>query len=167
MATCGADRAVKLWEPTHGSHTATLQGSAETVLGVCFTCDARYVLGSGKDIRMWDVRVGWWLVHTLLLSRLQWLAGGWCTRYCCHDCNGWPMVQVDAMLLHGGKQGNHASAHRLRVAVSDMCLRGMLQRWLLWQRVKWTPPELQASQRTVLSRCDLCRVQVTVYGVAV
>lgn len=47
---------MKLWEPTHGSHTATLQGSAETVLGVCFTCDARFVLASGKDIRMWDVR---------------------------------------------------------------------------------------------------------------
>lgn len=69
MATCGADRTVKLWEPMHGNHTMTLSGAPETLLSVCFTCDGRAVLGGGKDIRMWEVCVWCFLYGWVVFFR--------------------------------------------------------------------------------------------------
>jgi len=60
VASGGADKVVRLWDPVTGHETGQLHGMMETVTEVAFTCDAKYVLASGADqaVRMWDISSG-------------------------------------------------------------------------------------------------------------
>ena len=52
LASGGADKLVKLWEPHTGALSATLHGAFEGVNAVCFTCDAKLVLAAeNKQVR--------------------------------------------------------------------------------------------------------------------
>lgn len=57
LASCGADRTVKIWDPATATVTATLHGAFEGLNGVCFTSDTRLVLGadSRQAVRVWDL----------------------------------------------------------------------------------------------------------------
>ncbi|KAL3161687.1 hypothetical protein ABBQ38_008786 [Trebouxia sp. C0009 RCD-2024] len=60
MATAGADKVVKLWDPTTGAHIASLRGMLDTVLEVSFTADQKHLVAAGGDqaLRMWDITSG-------------------------------------------------------------------------------------------------------------
>ncbi|CAG9461218.1 unnamed protein product [Pedinophyceae sp. YPF-701] len=58
LATCGADRIVRTWEPQSGTQMSELRGLTMTALGVAYTADDRFILACSQDgsIRAWDVR---------------------------------------------------------------------------------------------------------------
>lgn len=60
LATGGADKTVKLWDPSSGTHTQTLQGAFEGVNAVSFTSNSKLVLAAenNKAVRAWDVATG-------------------------------------------------------------------------------------------------------------
>ena len=60
MASGGADRVVRLWDPDNGQQSGALHGMTETVTDLAWTCDAKFLLASGADqaVRMWDVSSG-------------------------------------------------------------------------------------------------------------
>lgn len=60
MASCGADKTVKLWEPGSGAHTGTLHGAHEGLNGVVFTSDGKLVLGADSKaaVRVWEPATG-------------------------------------------------------------------------------------------------------------
>lgn len=60
MASGGADKTIRLWDPCSGMQTGTLHGMLETTTEVSFTCDQKHLLASGADqaLRMWDLSSG-------------------------------------------------------------------------------------------------------------
>ncbi|EFN53087.1 hypothetical protein CHLNCDRAFT_26186, partial [Chlorella variabilis] len=60
LASGGADKTVKLWEPCSATNTATLRGVFEGVNAVAFTSDSKLVLAAenNKAVRVWDVTTG-------------------------------------------------------------------------------------------------------------
>ncbi|KAK9828803.1 hypothetical protein WJX72_002152 [[Myrmecia] bisecta] len=60
LASGGADKTVKIWEPATGNQISVLHGMLETVLEVSFTCDQRQLVAAGSDsaLRMWEVDSG-------------------------------------------------------------------------------------------------------------
>ncbi|DBA79590.1 TPA: hypothetical protein ACH3X1_008277 [Trebouxia sp. C0004] len=60
MATGGADKVVKLWDPATGANTGSLRGMLDTILEVSFTADQKHLLAAGGDqaLRMWDITSG-------------------------------------------------------------------------------------------------------------
>lgn len=60
LASCGADKAVRLWELVTCSQTARLAGAMEGLNDVCFTSDSKLVLGADnrQAVRVWDVVSG-------------------------------------------------------------------------------------------------------------
>ena len=85
MASGGADKLVRLWDPVTGQQTGTLHGMTETVTEVAFTCDAKYVLASGADqaVRMWDLSSGR-VRHTLTGHSQK--ARSSLSQACMHPC---------------------------------------------------------------------------------
>ncbi|PSC73673.1 autophagy-related 16 [Micractinium conductrix] len=60
LASGGADKTVKIWEPSTATPLATLHGSFEGINAVAFTSDARLVLAAENKlaVRAWDVSSG-------------------------------------------------------------------------------------------------------------
>ncbi|KAL4437310.1 hypothetical protein ABPG75_004449 [Micractinium tetrahymenae] len=60
LASGGADKCVRLWEPSTATPTATLHGAFEGINAVAFTSDTRLVLGAENKqaVRVWDVSSG-------------------------------------------------------------------------------------------------------------
>lgn len=61
MASGGADRVVRLWDPVEGRQTGTLMGMTDTVTEVAFTGgDARALIAAGSDqaLRMFNLETG-------------------------------------------------------------------------------------------------------------
>lgn len=60
LASCGADKTAKLWNPITHTCTATLHGSFEGVNAVTFTSDSKLLLGaeSRQAVRVWNVVTG-------------------------------------------------------------------------------------------------------------
>ncbi|GIW81927.1 MAG: hypothetical protein KatS3mg105_3734 [Gemmatales bacterium] len=51
----GADQSVRIWDLKTGETTQTLQSSGIAVKGVAVSSDGKYVLATGKSIRLWEV----------------------------------------------------------------------------------------------------------------
>ena len=60
LASCGADRVVRLWDVPRCAVTAELRGAHEGVNDVAFTIDGKLVLGAEDKaaVRIWDCRTG-------------------------------------------------------------------------------------------------------------
>ncbi|KAI3424821.1 hypothetical protein D9Q98_008207 [Chlorella vulgaris] len=60
LASGGADKTVKLWEPSTATLTSTLHGAFEGVNAVAFSADSKLVLAAenNKAVRVWDVHTG-------------------------------------------------------------------------------------------------------------
>lgn len=60
LASCGADKTVKLWDPLSGVATATLHGAFESINAVVFTADNKCLLGAENKeaVRLWDISTG-------------------------------------------------------------------------------------------------------------
>lgn len=60
LASCGADKTAKLWNPITHTCTATLHGSFEGVNAVTFTSNSKLLLGaeSRQAVRVWNVGTG-------------------------------------------------------------------------------------------------------------
>lgn len=57
MASGGADKVVRLWEPASGVQTGQLHGMQDMVTDVTFTCDQNHLVAAGTDktLRMWTL----------------------------------------------------------------------------------------------------------------
>ena len=57
MASAGADKVVRMWEPSSGTQVHVLHGMQDTVTDLGFTCDQGHLLAAGTDhmLRMWDL----------------------------------------------------------------------------------------------------------------
>ena len=60
LATCGADRFVKVFEVADGKFVKSFEGHTHHVLGVSWRADGRVLASSGADkvIKVWDFRTG-------------------------------------------------------------------------------------------------------------
>ena len=60
LASCAADRTVKLWDWTTGKRKATLSEATAELYAVVLTPDGSHVLAAGVDrsIRMWRIAGG-------------------------------------------------------------------------------------------------------------
>jgi WD40 repeat protein len=60
LASCAADRFVKLWNVTDGKHVRSFEGHTHHVLGVAWRPDGRVLVSSGADmvLKVWDARSG-------------------------------------------------------------------------------------------------------------
>ncbi|GAB4821419.1 hypothetical protein N2152v2_008465 [Parachlorella kessleri] len=92
LASCGADKTVKLWDPATGALTATLHGAFEGLNSVCFTSDHRLVLGadSRQAVRVWDTASG--RLKSSLTGALRCAAplgagAGHSSKVTCVDCS--------------------------------------------------------------------------------
>ncbi len=57
LATSGADRTVRIWDPTAETEVAILQGHTDAVLSIAFSPDSKLIASGGRDntARLWDV----------------------------------------------------------------------------------------------------------------
>jgi WD40 repeat protein len=83
LASAGADRVVKLWDPKTGREVRTLTGPSETVNGVSFSNDGQWVLAGSDDgsMMIWSAASGD-LAATLVSTR---------------DRNDWLVVTPDGL----------------------------------------------------------------------
>lgn len=60
LASCGADRFVKLWNVADGKFIRSFEGHTHHVLGVSWRADGRMLVSSGADLvlKVWDTRTG-------------------------------------------------------------------------------------------------------------
>ncbi|KAL4539183.1 hypothetical protein Ndes2526B_g02557 [Nannochloris sp. 'desiccata'] len=60
LASCGADRVVRLWDVARCSVLSELRGAHEGVNDVAFTVDGKFILGAEDHnaVRIWDTRTG-------------------------------------------------------------------------------------------------------------
>jgi WD40 repeat protein len=60
MATCGADKTVRLWNPDSGAALKTLSGHADYVYAVALSPDGNLVAsgGYGGEVKVWKVADG-------------------------------------------------------------------------------------------------------------
>jgi hypothetical protein len=61
LASGGADKTVRLWDPATGKHLRTLAGHKSVVRGVAFSPDARWLASAGggdSTVRLWDPATG-------------------------------------------------------------------------------------------------------------
>ena len=60
MASCGADKVVRLWDIHRSTVSCVLRGAHEAVNDVAFTLDSKLVLGAEdrNAVRIWDARTG-------------------------------------------------------------------------------------------------------------
>jgi WD40 repeat protein len=60
LASCAADRFVKLWNVADGKLVRSFEGHTHHVLGVAWRADARVLVSSGADmvLKVWDARTG-------------------------------------------------------------------------------------------------------------
>jgi WD40 repeat protein len=60
LASCAADRFVKLWNTADGSFIRSLEGHTHHVLGIAWRADGRMLVSGGADmvLKSWDTRTG-------------------------------------------------------------------------------------------------------------
>jgi dipeptidyl aminopeptidase/acylaminoacyl peptidase len=60
LASCAADRFVKVWNVADGNFIRSLEGHTHHVLGVAWRADGRMLVSSGADmvVKVWDTRTG-------------------------------------------------------------------------------------------------------------
>ena len=60
LATCAADRFIKLWGTAEGKFIRSFEGHTHHVLGVSWRADGRVLVSSGADLvlKVWDARTG-------------------------------------------------------------------------------------------------------------
>lgn len=60
MASCGADKVVRIWEPVTSQQVGELRGSMDTVFESSFTASGAQLLAGGADraLRLWDLTTG-------------------------------------------------------------------------------------------------------------
>src|SRR5205085_7578134 len=60
LASCAADRFVKLWNVADGKLVRSFEGHTHHVLGVAWRADGRVLVSSGADmvLKVWDARTG-------------------------------------------------------------------------------------------------------------
>jgi WD40 repeat protein len=60
LASCAADRFVKVWNVTDGKFIRSFEGHTHHVLGVAWRADGRMLVSSGADmvVKVWDTRTG-------------------------------------------------------------------------------------------------------------
>ncbi|KAK9863390.1 hypothetical protein WJX84_000187 [Apatococcus fuscideae] len=60
LASCGADKMVRIWEPVTSQQVGELRGSLDTVFEASFTANGGQLLAGGADraLRLWDLTTG-------------------------------------------------------------------------------------------------------------
>lgn len=60
LASCGADKVVRIWEPVTSQQVGELRGSMDTVFEASFTANGAQLLAGGADraLRLWDLTTG-------------------------------------------------------------------------------------------------------------